>query len=326
MGGYWIFLDKSSLKVSLMLSSVKNPISPWRGLSPARRSEALAFYLWVTPWIIGFLIWQLWPLIESLYLGFTNYRLLNTPTFTGMANVERLLSDNRFWESLRVTAGYVIGVIPIGNAIALGAAMALAQKLRGVNIWRTIYFLPSVVSGVAAAVMWWYVFNPDAGLINSVLAGLGVKGPGWLTDPRWALISVIMIGWWSNIGTQVVVYLAGLKGIPASLYEAASIDGASGVARFRYITLPMLSPTIFFLLITGMISAFQVFDAAYAITDGGPNNATRFYIFNVYEEAFVHQNMGYASLLAWVLFVIILILTALVFLFSRNRVYYESQA
>jgi multiple sugar transport system permease protein len=259
-------------------------------------------------------------------LGFTNYRILNTPTFTGMANVNRLINDNSFWQSLQVTTWYVIGVVPVGNVIALGAGLALAQKLRGVNIWRTIYFLPSVVSGVAAAVMWWYVFNPDAGLLNSILALVGIKGPGWLTDPDWALISVIIIGWWSHIGIQVVIYLAGLKGIPATLYEAASIDGASSVARFRYITLPMLGPTIFFNLITGMIGAFQVFDAAYAITNGGPNNATRFYIFNVYEEAFIHQNMGYASLLAWVLFIIILILTVLVFQFSRSRVYYEADS
>lgn len=294
-------------------------------MSPMRRNEAISFYIWILPWLLGFLIWQLWPLIESLYLGFTNYRILNVPQFTGLANVERLVNDRDFWQSLRVTAGYVIGVIPIGNAIALGAAMALARKLVGVNFWRTIYFLPSVVSGVAAAVMWWYIFNPDTGLINSALAGLGIKGPGWLTDPYWALPSVIIIGWWSGIGGQVVIYLAGLKGIPASLYEAAEIDGAAGFARFRYITLPMLSPTIFFNLITGMIGAFQVFDAAYAITDGGPNKATQFYIFNVYQEAFIHQNMGYASLLAWVLFIIIMLMTVVVINASRSRVYYESE-
>jgi multiple sugar transport system permease protein len=302
-----------------------NPISEWRSLSRARRNEAIAFYVWILPWVIGFLVWQLWPLIESFYLGFSNYRILNTPEFNGMANVHKLIADENFWQSLRVTGGYVIGVVPIGNVIALGAALALSQKLRAVNFWRTVYFLPSVVSGVAAAVMWWYVFNPDAGLINSVLETLGINGPGWLTDPYWALPSVIIIGWWSGIGTQVVIYLAGLKGIPVAFYEAASIDGAAGFARFRYITLPMLSPTIFFNLITGMIGAFQVFDAAYAITNGGPNKATRFYVFNIYEEAFVHQNMGYASLLSWVLFIVILVMTVFVISASRSRVYYENQ-
>jgi multiple sugar transport system permease protein len=304
---------------------VSNPITTWRNLTPARRNEALTFYLWILPWLIGFLVWQLWPLIESLWLSFTNYRILNVPQFIGLANIEKLLNDSDFRQSLQVTLGYVIGVVPIGNAIALAAAMALAQKLRGVNFWRTVYFLPSVVSGVAAAVMWWYVFNPDTGLLNSALAAIGINGPGWLTDPYWALPSVIIVGWWAGIGGQVVIYLAGVKGIPQSLYESAEIDGAGGWHKFRYITLPMLSPTIFFNVIVGIISAFQVFDVAFSITDGGPNKATQVYIFNVYQQAFIYQNMGYASLLSWVLFILILIMTVFVTAISRSRVYYESE-
>lgn len=304
---------------------VSNPITIWRELTPMRRREALTFYLWISPWVIGFLIWQLWPLIESFWLSFTNYRILNVPQFTGMANITKLLNDADFFKSLEVTTGYVIGVVPIGNVIALLAAMALSQQLRGVNFWRTAYFLPSVVSGVAAAVMWWYVFNPDSGLVNNFLRSVGVSGPGWLTDPYWALPSIIVIGWWSGIGGQVVIYLAGLKGIPQSLYESAEIDGAGIWAKFWNITLPMLSPTIFFNVIVGIIGAFQVFDAAYTITNGGPNKATLVYIFNVYREAFVHQQMGYASLQSWVLFLIILAMTLVVIQISRSRVYYETE-
>jgi len=304
---------------------VTNPVTAWKAMPPIRRQEALTFYLWISPWLIGFLIWQLWPLIQSLWLSFTNYRILNVPQFIGLANIEKLVNDADFWQSLRVTLGYVIGVVPIGSAIALTAAMALAQKLRGVNFWRTVYFLPSIVSGVAAAVMWWYVFNPDNGLINSALASLGINGPGWLSDPYWALPSVIIVGWWSGIGGQVVIYLAGLKGIPQSLYESADIDGADGWAKFRNITLPMLSPTIYFNLVVGIIGAFQVFDVAFSITEGGPNKATQVYIYNVYQEAFLNQNMGYASLLSWVLFIMIMILTLIVTAISRSRVYYESE-
>jgi multiple sugar transport system permease protein len=294
-------------------------------MSPRQRGDAWTFYLWIAPWLIGFLIFLAWPLVQSLYLSFTDFRILNTPTFTGLQNVERLINDQTFWKSLRVTVLYVIGAAPLGNVIALIVAMLLAQKLRGVNWWRTIYFMPSVAAGVAIAVMWSFIFNPDFGLFNTFLGWLGIQGPGWITSEDWALPAIIIMAWWGGIGGQMVIYLAGLKGIPQVFYESADIDGAGGWAKFWNITIPMLSPTIFFNVIVGIIGAFQVFDPAYVLTDGGPNNATRTYIFNLYEEAFIFTNMGYASLLAWVLFVIILILTLITFRISRDRVYYETE-
>ncbi len=306
--------------------SLQNPIRVWRKLTPRQRVEARTFYLWISPWLIGFLIFLAWPLIQSLYLSFTDFRILNTPRFTGLDNVQRLLNDPAFTQSLRVTTLYVLGAAPLGNVIALIVAMLLAQKLRGVNWWRTIYFMPSVAAGVAIAVMWSFIFNPDFGLFNTILAWFGIQGPGWITSEDWALPAIIIMAWWGGIGGQMVIYLAGLKGIPQVLYESAEIDGADGWSKFWSITIPMLSPTIFFNIIVGIISAFQVFDPAYVLTDGGPNNATRTYIFNLYEQAFIFTNMGYASLLAWVLFIIILILTLVTFRLSRDRVYYETEA
>ena len=305
--------------------NIQNPVRVWRRMSPRQRGDAWTFYLWIAPWLIGFLIFLAWPLVQSLYLSFTDFRILNTPTFTGLQNVERLINDQTFWKSLRVTVLYVIGAAPLGNVIALIVAMLLAQKLRGVNWWRTIYFMPSVAAGVAIAVMWSFIFNPDFGLFNTFLGWLGIQGPGWITSEDWALPAIIIMAWWGGIGGQMVIYLAGLKGIPQVFYESADIDGAGGWAKFWNITIPMLSPTIFFNVIVGIIGAFQVFDPAYVLTDGGPNNATRTYIFNLYEEAFIFTNMGYASLLAWVLFVIILILTLITFRISRDRVYYETE-
>ena len=303
---------------------IRNPITTWRELTPRARSEAMTFYLWISPWLVGFFLWRAWPLLRSLYLSFTYYRLLNKPQWTGFENVERLLNDQIYWKSMRVTFLYVLGSVPVGTIFALIVAMILAQKLRGVNWWRTIYFLPSVVSGVAVAVMWSFIFNPDFGLLNLVLDGFNIQGPGWIVSEKWALPSIIIIAWWSGLGTQMIIYLAGLKGIPKVLYEAAEIDGAGGWAKFRHVTVPMLSPTIFFNLIVQIIGAFQVFDVAFVLTDGGPNNATRVYIFNIYEQAFVFTNMGYASLMAWILFIIIMVLTLVVMQVSKNRVYYES--
>jgi multiple sugar transport system permease protein len=294
-------------------------------MTPLARKEAIAFYLCILPWLIGFFVFLAWPMIRSMYLAFTNYRVLNEPRFTGLENVERLINDELFWQSLRVTVIYVLGSVPVGTAIALGVAMLLSQKLVGVNIWRTIFFLPSIVSGVAIAVMWSYVFNPDFGLLNIILSWFGISGPGWITSSTWALPAIIIMSWWS-IGGQMIIYLAGLKGIPRVLYEAALVDGAGVWARFRYVTIPMLSPTIFFNLVVGLIGAFQAFDAAYVLTNGGPNNATLTYMLYLYRNAFQFVNMGYASLLAWVLFLIILVFTLLVMRSARYWVYYETEA
>jgi multiple sugar transport system permease protein len=300
------------------------PRKTWTTLSRRERKEALEFYLWISPWLIGFVIWQGWPFLQSLYLAFTDFKLLNAPKFTGFENLRRLAQDEVFWQSLRVTTFYVLGTVPIGNALALFVAMVLAQKLRAINFWRTVYFMPSVIGGVAVAVMWSFIFNPDFGLVNIVLEYVGIQGPGWLTSERWALPAIVIMGWWTSIGTQMVIYLAGIKGIPNVYYEAAEIDGATAWHKFWNVTVPLLSPTIFFNTIVGIIAAFQIFDPAYVLTRGGPNDATRTYIFNVFEQAFRFTNMGYASLLAWVLFIVILILTVFVMRLSNRYVYYES--
>jgi multiple sugar transport system permease protein len=276
------------------------------------------------PWLIGLLVFFLWPMVRSFYLSFTNYRLLTSPEFTGLYNLDRLVHDKLFWQSLKVTLFYVAGHVPIHTTIALIIAMVLSQKLRGVNFWRTIFFLPSVISSVAMAVMWLFVFNEDFGLLNTILSWFGIDGPGWLTSQTWALPSVVIMSWWV-FGGQMVIYLAGLKAIPQVLYEAAEIDGAGPFAKFRYVTVPMLSPVIFFNVVMSIIGSFQVFDVAYVLTGGDPNNATLTYMLYLYRNAFEYANMGYASMQAWVLFLIIMALTLVVVRTSSRWVYYEAE-
>ncbi len=299
------------------------------GMSGVARREAVAFYLCILPWLLGFLIFFAYPIVRSLYLSFTHYQIGGSPTFIGLDNFTRMFTqDSNFPQSLKVTLFFVLGNVPGSLIIALGTALLLAQPIRGVNFWRTIYFLPSLVSGVAVAVLWSYVFNPQYGLINTLLGYVGIQGPGWINNEYWAMPSLIIMSWWT-VGGGIVIYLAGIKGIPKELYEAVEIDGGGFWARFRHITLPMLSPTIFFNLVMGFIGAFQVFDLPLVIgggqTLGSPNRATLTYMLNLYQEAFRFGNLGYAAALSWVLFVIIMLLTALTFRSSSLWVYYESE-
>jgi len=278
----------------------------------------------VLPWFLGFIIFVAYPTLRSVYLSFTRYQIGREPFFAGLTNFSRLVADGDFWQSLRVTLLYVAGAVPGQTIIAIGIAMLLAQRIRGVNIWRTIYFLPSVVSAVAIAVLWFYVFNPEFGLVNTLLAMVGIKGPGWVFSEQWALITLIFMNWWT-VGGQMVIYLAGLKGIPQVLYEAVEIDGGGPWAKFRHVTLPMLSPIILFNVVLGFIGAFQVFEGPLVLTNGGPNKATLTYMLNLYKQAFEFGNLGYASALALVLFLIILSLTLLILRSSALWVYYESE-
>lgn len=293
--------------------------------SPLARREALTFYLLITPWLVGFVVFLAYPMLRSLYLSFTDYSLLAPPVWVGSRNFERILHDPDFWQSLKVTIIFALGSVVGGTLIALGTAMLLAQPLRGIRFWRTIYFMPSVLSSIAVAILWLFVFRPEGGLLNIVLGWFGIEGPSWVTSETWALPALIIMSWWT-VGGQIVIFLAGLKGIPQQLYEAAEIDGANGRARFRYVTVPMLSPTIFFNLVLGIIGALQVFDVGWVMTRGGPNDATLFYMINLYERAFSYVQMGYASALAWILFVIIMVITLLVIRSSAAWVYYESEA
>ena len=291
--------------------------------SKQARHEAFTFYLLIMPWLLGFSVFIAYPMLRSFYLSFTSYDLMTEPTWIGLRNYERIASDSDFWQSLRVTALYTLGAVPGGTLIALALAMVLSQKLRGVNIWRTIFFIPSVLSSVAIAVLWLYIFRPEGGLLNIVLSWFGIEGPGWLNSEQGALPAMIIMSWWT-VGGQIVIYLAGIKGIPTVLYEVAEIDGAGVWARFRKVTLPMLSPVIFFNVVLAIIGAFQVFDTGFVLTRGGPNDATLFYMIYLYERAFEFVQMGYASALAWILFVVIMAVTLLVVRSSAAWVYYEN--
>ncbi len=261
---------------------------------------------------------------RSLYLSLTQYHIGREPVFIGFGNFERLLQDPDFWLSLKVTTIYVIGSVAGSTVIALGVAMLLAQPIRGVRVWRTIYFVPSVVAPIAVAVLWFYVFNPQYGLVNTILGYFGIQGPGWITSEDWALVSLIFMSWWT-VGGQVIIYLAGLKNIPKEYYEVAQIDGAGSWARFRRITVPLLSPVILFNVVLGLIGAFQVFEGPLVLTNGGPNKATLTYMLNLYREAFQMGSLGYASALAWILFMIIMVLTVLVLRSSSMWVFYETE-
>ncbi len=292
--------------------------------SPMERREALTFYILISPWLIGFLIFWAYPMLRSLYLSFTTYSLQGPPLWVGFRNYERIFSDPDFWQSLKVTLTYAFGSVVGGTSIALLLALILSQKLRGITVWRTIFFMPSILSSIAVAILWLYVFRPEGGLFNLALGAIGIEGPNWLNSEQWALPAMIIMSWWT-IGGQIVIYLAGIKGIPDILYEAADLDGASPWQRFRFITLPMLSPTIFFNVILAIIGALQVFDVGWVLTRGGPNDSTLFYLINLYERAFQLVQFGYASALAWILFIIIMAITLLVIRSSTLWVFYETE-
>ncbi len=298
---------------------------PRMHLGRTARREAAAFYLCVLPWVLGLLLFMVYPMTRSLYLSFTSYDFFAAPRIIGLRNYAGLLGDNLFWHSLQITITYTYLSVSGSTIVSLGAALLLGQSdVRGINWWRTIYYIPSVISSVAVAVLWTYIFNPDFGLINTFLAWLGIQGPGWLTSPKWALSAIILMSWW-QIGQPMVIYLAGIKGIPRSLYEAAGIDGAGGWDRFWAVTIPMLSPTIFFNVVVSVIASFQVFTAALVMTEGGPANATLTYVLYLYRNAFRLFRMGQASAQAWILFVIIISCTLLVVRTSSAWVYYEAE-
>jgi len=294
-------------------------------ISLARREE-LEGYLFLLPWMLGFLIFSLGPLLASMYLGFTQYRGYGTPTWIGTSNFRRmLLNDKLFWQSLKVTLLYAAGFLPLGLVFGFSIALLMNQKVRGILVFRTIYYLPAVVSGAAVAILWQFVFHRDFGVLNAVLGWFGIDPIPWLLSERFALVAFVIMGLW-GVGGGMIIYLAGLQGIPTDLYEAAAIDGANGWQRFWRITIPMMTPTIFFNLVTGLIGTLQIFATAYIMTGGGPNYATYFYSLNIYYTTFQKLQLGYASALAWVLFLLILVLTLGVFSTSKRWVYYEHEA
>jgi multiple sugar transport system permease protein len=287
-------------------------------------------YLYISPWLIGFLLLTAGPMIASLYLSSTTWTMLAPPASVGLANYQGIFSDDPlFLVSLGNTLYYVVFSVPLGLAVALGLALLLDRKIKGTAFFRTAFFLPSITNMVAVAMLWLWIFNPEYGLLNAFLQMVGIKGPLWLQSESWAKPSLILMSLWGTGGTMMV-FLAALQGIPQELFEAAELDGAGTVGKFLHITLPMISPAMLFNLVVGIIGSFQVFTQAFVMTgtaqpgsEGGPNNATMFVVLYLFKKAFQEFRMGYASALAWVLFFIILAATIVQMQMAKRWVHYE---
>lgn len=288
------------------------------------QKEAIEGYLFLLPWMVGFAVWIAGPMITSLILSFCKYEVVTPAKFVGFGNYQKLIHNRLFWQSLKITAYYTFGAIPLQLCFGLVFALLLNQKIKALGVFRTIYYMPAVISGVAAAILWVWVFNPDFGIINIILMRFGIKGPGWLTSTTWVIPSFIIMSVWRS-GRYMLLYLGGLQNIPTPLYEAAEVDGANTWEKFWKITLPMLTPVIFFNSVMGIIESFQIFTDAFVMTAGGPANASLFYVLNLYNNAFRYFKMGYASALAWVLFFIILMWVTLIFKSSPLWLYYEGE-
>ncbi len=289
-----------------------------------RRNENLFGYLFISPWLIGFLGLTLIPMAASLYLSFTSYDIFTSPRWIGLDNFQTMWNDARYWKSVRATFYYVFTSVPLRLAFALGIAMLLNTGFSLLGLYRAIFYVPSIIGGsVAVALMWRQVFGPT-GLLNAGLSVVGIEGLNWLGNPRTGIWTLIILAVW-QFGSPMLIFLAGLKQIPQELYEAASIDGAGGWRKFVRITLPLLSPVIFFNLVMQIISGFMVFTQAFVVTGGGPLDTTRFYSLYLYDQAFRNFRMGYASAMAWVLLLIIAFFTALSFRSSSMWVHYETK-
>ena len=294
------------------------------------RRQTLSAYAYLSPWIVGMVVFLAGPLVFSLYLSFTDYSLGIPAQWVGLANFTEMVSEDfRFWLSLRITGVYLLLSVPIYMVFGLLGALLLNQKVWGIRTFRTILFLPSVLSGVAVAVLWQQLLNPDVGVVNTLLRGLGVAHPpGWFTDPDWAVPAMVTTGLWGVVGGGAIIYLAGLQNINPGLYESAMIDGAGVLRRFFHVTLPMLTPTLFFTLLTSIIGAFQIFDTAYTIggANGGNGNSLLFYLLYVWQAGFRDGRLGYAAALSWVLFVIGALVVVVLMRTSERWVYYENEA
>jgi multiple sugar transport system permease protein len=296
-----------------------------RGRSRAARRENLMGYLFASPWLLSLLLFTVYPVVAAIYYGFTQYNVLQPSRWVGLSNYkEMIFEDPLFWKSLYNTGYYAVISVPLGLALALFLALLLNQEVPGISFFRSTFFLPSIVPVVAASVVWAWILNPEFGLINDLLGRLGLFRPPWLTSPTWSKPAFILMSLW-GIGQTTIIFLAGLQDVPRHLYEAAEIDGASSLRKFTSITIPMLTPTIFFNLVTGIIGSFQIFSQVYIISEGGPLWSTLFYVYYLWRRAFQFFNMGYASAMALVLFVIILILTLIVMSTSSRWVYYEAE-
>lgn len=297
----------------------------WLGrLKPQTRvlRRTLIGYIFISPFVLGFVLWFLGPALTAIWLAFTDWNLLRPPVFIGLDNFQKLFRDELVLQSLKVTTIYTLVSVPLRLLSSFAVALLLNTNIRSMKLFRTIYYIPSIVPAVANAVLWAWVLNSEFGLLNALLRSLGMRKVLWLQKPEWALPALILMNLWS-LGSSMVICLAGLQGIPDVLYEAAEIDGAGRWAKLVYVTIPQMSPVLFFNLVMGVMWSFQVFTAGYLMTNGGPQNATLFYVLYLYRNAFEFLDMGYAAVLAGGLFLIILGLTGLIFKFVGSKVYYE---
>ncbi|MFH5186270.1 carbohydrate ABC transporter permease [Paenibacillus sp. TAB 01] len=299
--------------------------------APKRRSflkrwdAPIAGYLFIMPWLLGFIGLTAYPMILSLYYSFTDYTLMEPMQWVGLRNYTKIFTaDDKFVTSVKVTFMYVLASVPLKLIVALLVAMLLNRAVKGISAYRSAIYFPSLIGGsIAVSLLWSNMFGVD-GFFNKILAVFGIQGKGWITDPHTALWSLILLTVW-QFGSSMVIFLAGLKQIPSDLYEASSVDGAGKLVQFFKITLPMLSPTLYFNLIMGVINAFQMFTSAYVITNGGPMNSTFVYAMYLYERAFSRYQLGYASALAWIMLLMIVVVAAVIAGTSKYWVFYETE-
>lgn len=298
----------------------KNPL---RKVTIGAKREEKFFWLFISPWIIGFFLFIIGPMIASLYFSFTDYAVMSDVSFVGFQNFINLFQDPLFYRSLFVTFAYAALAVPFSMLVGLGLAMLLNAKIKGQAFFRTFFYAPSIISGVSVAFLWMWILNPQFGIVNSIIYDVfGVQGPGWFTDPYTVIPSFVLMQL-TAVGSTMIIFLASLQQLPKELYEAAAIDGASPWRRFRNITVPMISPIILFNGVISLIASFQIFTQAYVVTNGGPDWMSYFYVYYLFETAFFQNRMGYASAQAWILFLVIFALTFLMLTLSRKSVHYE---
>lgn len=277
--------------------------------------------LFISPWVLGFLVFTLFPFLATLYYSFTSYNIVSAPKWIGLGNYTHLFHDHLFWLSLWNTGFYTVLEVPLSTVVAILLAMLLNKKVRGLSLYRTAFYLPTVVPIVAGSIVWLWLFNPSFGIVNEALSTLHITGPGWMFSVAWAKPSFVLLGIWA-VGAPMVIYLAALQGVPAEMYEVAALEGAGPWQRTWHVTLPMISPAIVFNSILGLVAALQYFTQAYVMTQGGPDNATLFYSLYLYDQAFSYLHLGYASAMAWLLFIVVVIITIVFFWLSNKWVYY----
>ena len=291
-----------------------------------RQKESIAGWLFISPWIIGFVVFTLGPLLYAIVLSFFQWDFIQDPRFIGLRNFERMFGDKLFWQSLKVTVTYGIMRVPMGILVGIGAAVLLNQRVKLLGLWRVLYYLPVILPPVATTLMWMWIYNPRYGVINNFLWQVfHIQGPAWLQDETLVLPSFMLMAVWGAMGRNMLIYLSGLQGISRELYDAADVDGAKPLSKFFYITLPMLSPVIFFNLITGMIDVFHLFSQPYVMTEGGPRNASLFFYYYMFRYISARFQVGYAAAMSLFVFILIMILTVLVFRSSSAWVYYEGE-